>query len=228
MSNDMLNATSFIGSSTFQADQLFSVLRCFVDIYKDMISRQCKVENKEELIRDSFFCYLDDDSYRNNTPVLQNFHLERESQEGMGYLDIKVKPIKPYCSVKAYYIVECKRLDAHNLKGDTGLNAEYVKNGICRFVTDYYSSYFDCNVMFGFLVESVDVQTDIVDNINSMMQRRYTNAQKRVVKADVIQQMQYEDFINGYPYSYISKHTSKSGKELTLYHIMFDFSQNIK
>lgn len=228
MSNNRLNANLFIGSSIFQKDQLFSLLRCFVDIYRDMISKQCKLENREEMIRDRFFCYLDDDRYRNDTPILQNFHFEKEPQEGTGYVDIKVKTINPYYSVKAYYSIECKRLDSKNLKGDTGLNAEYVKNGICRFVTDYYSSYFGCNVMFGFLVESVDVRVDIVGNINLMLKKHYTNAQKRVVRAKVTQQMQYKDFTNGYPYSYISKHQSASGKELTLYHLMFDFSQNIQ
>ena len=73
-----------------------------------------------------------------------------------------------------------------------------------------------------------NIQVDIVDNINSMLNIYYVNAKKVNVNARIIQQMRYEDFANKYPYSYISKHKCNSGKELSLYHLMFDFSQNIQ
>jgi len=126
------------------------------------------------------------------------------------------------------YIVECKRLNTTNPKGATGLNAEYVKNGICRFSTGYYSSYFGCSAMFGFLVEPVNTQKDIVNNINSMLNTNFIDAQGQSVNANAIQRMQYENFADGYSYSYVSKHTYCSGDELVLYHLMFDFSKNIQ
>lgn len=78
----------------------------------------------------------------------------RKSTENTGRVDIRILPTKDeYVNDRAYYIIECKRLNTTNPKGATGLNAEYVKNGICRFSTGYYSSYFGCSAMFGFLVE---------------------------------------------------------------------------
>ncbi|MBO5673416.1 MAG: hypothetical protein J6R59_05635 [Paludibacteraceae bacterium] len=223
-----LNASAFTGLSAFNQQELFSVLECCVDIYGYFIACGNKVCNKEEQIRNIFFEKLNDDDYRSKHPCLQNFHFEKEPQENSGFLDIKVKTLNPYESTKAYYIIECKRLGSKNLLGENGLNAEYIKNGICRYVTGYYSTYFSCNVMFGFVVESVSVQTDIIDNINSMINNNYINAQHVEVNANAIQKLTHKDFVNGYSYSYISKHSHISGKEIVLYHIMFDFSQNIR
>mgnify|MGYP001332443885 FL=1 len=154
---------------------------------------------------------------------------DKEIPEITGRVDIRILPTKDeYVNDSAYYIIECKRLNAANLKGLRGLNAEYVKNGICRFSTGYYSSYFGCNAMFGFLVEPVNTQKDIVNNINSMLNIDFINAQGQSVNANATQQMQHENFAGGYSYSYMSKHTHSSGNELTLYHLMFDFSNNIQ
>ena len=114
-----------------------------------------------------------------------------------------------------------------NLTGTRGLNAEYIKNGICRFVSTYYSTYYDCNAMFGFLVEKVDVQNDIVDKINNIINKDYINAQKKKVNARATTKLHYRNFANGYNHSYISTHTRNDGKNVTLYHLMFDFSNNM-
>ncbi len=228
MNNNKLNAVSFVGSLLFRQKQFEDLLVCCVGIYSDMISQKLQMNKKEESIRDYFFSYLSDDDYRTKVVYLQNFHFEKEPQENIGYLDIKVKTLNPYKSTKAFYVIECKNLNCKNLKGDTGLNAEYVKNGICRFVTEYYSSYFNCNAMFGFLIEEVDVQKDVVDNVNLKLNVDFDKGNGTKVNANTIQKMQYENFANGYPYSYVSTHRCNSGKELTLYHLMFDFSNNIK
>ena len=68
----------------------------------------------------------------------------------------------------------------------------------------------------------------IRDSINSMLNTNFTDAQGQSVNANAIQQMQYENFADGYSYSYVSKHTHCSGDELVLYHLMFDFSKNIQ
>ncbi|MBR5469202.1 MAG: hypothetical protein IKU78_01915 [Paludibacteraceae bacterium] len=228
MKQDTLNASTFAGLSTFNRQELFSVLECCINIYNQFIVCGNKICNKENLIRDIFFEKLNDDDYRNQHPCLQNFHFEKEPQENSGYLDIKVKTLNPYESAKSYYIIECKRLNSNNLTGDGGLNAEYIKNGICRYVTGYYSTYFNCNVMFGFVVESVNIQTDIIDKINSIITKDYINKQHVTVNTNTIQKLTYEDFVSGYPYSYISKHEHMSGKEIVLYHLILDFSKNIK
>lgn len=229
MNNSLLNATPFSGSAIRIDSQFRSLLVCCIKIYNDIIANNKRTKNDEETIRDLFFDeYLNDDNYRNQNKELEDFHFEKEPKENIGYIDIKAKKLNPYVSTKAYFVIECKRLDSNNLTGKTGLNAEYVKNGICRFVTNYYSSYFGCNAMFGFVVGFVNIQTDIVDNINSMLNKDFTNAQGGKVNSTATQIMQYDDFANSYPYSYISKHTDISGKEIELYHLMFDLSKNIQ
>lgn len=231
MNNSLLNATPFSGSAIRIDSQFRSLLVCCIKIYNDIIAKNKRTKNDEETIRDLFFDeYLNDDNYRNQNKELEDFHFEKEPKENIGYLDIKAKKLNPYVSTKAYFVIECKRLDSNNLTGNTGLNAEYIKNGVCRFVEDYYSSYYDCNAMFGFIVESVNVQNDIVDNINSMLNKDFTLKTKktsRIVNAKATQVMQYVDFANGYQYSYISKHTHTSGKNIDLYHLMFDLSSII-
>ena len=180
------------------------------------------------MIRDEFLKYLQDFDFKVKNE-LRNLKFDKETTENTGRVDIRILPTKDeYVNDRAYYIIECKRLNTTNPKGATGLNAEYVKNGICRFSTGYYSSYFGCSAMFGFLVEPVNTQKDIVNNINSMLNTNFIDAQGQSVNANAIQRMQYENFADGYSYSYVSKHTYCSGDELVLYHLMFDFSKNIQ
>jgi hypothetical protein len=223
----ILNASGFFGTITFRNCELEALLVYCVDIYNNFIINNFKCHDDEELIRDIFFDSLNDDTYRGRNAILQNYHFEKEPQEKSGYLDIKIKTINPYISTKAYYCIECKRLGADSTGNANDLNTEYVKNGICRFVENYYSSYYGCNAMLGFIVNKVCVQKDIIDNINSKLNKDYRNTQKQTVNARGIKSLQYVDFANSYPYSYISTHTHISGKELVLYHLMFDFSNNI-
>ena len=223
-----LNANKFDFSLTRRNTYFESILAKCVIVYDNIHSSNELIENNENKIRDKFLEYLQNINFK-MAQELKHLKFDKEIPERTGRVDIRVLPTKDeYINDEAYYIIECKRLDSNNLTGDTGLNAEYVKNGVCRFVTDYYSSYFAYNAMFGFVVESVNIQTDIVDNINSMLTKDFTNAQGLQVNANATQVMQYEDFACGYPYSYISKHTHISGKEIDLYHLMFDLSKNIQ
>ena len=225
--NNISNASNFVGTQTFSNGEFESLLVCCVGIYNEFISNNLRCDCKEEKIRDVFFDKLNDDVYREIHPTLQNYHFEKEPQENTGFLDIKVKTLNPYESTKAYYCIECKKLGADNKGYTTGLNIDYVKDGICRFVNDYYSSYFGCNVMFGFLVNKVCVQTEIIDSINSKLNSDYTNTQGRKVNARGKTGLHFVDFAEGYPYSFVSTHTRVSGTELVLYHLLFDFSNNI-
>lgn len=219
--NQELNASSFAGASLFVHREFCAVLERCIYIYREFISSNNNIANNEEKIRDVFFKKLDNDRYRNKHKELLNFHFEKEPQEKTGFLDIKVKTLNPYRSTKAFYTIECKRLD-----GKKSLNAEYIKNGICRFVTNYYSSYFDCNAMFGFVVENFDISRNVIQ-INSLLPNKYKNQQRKVVCANATQQLTYNDFANGYQHSYVSKHKRLNKHEITLYHLMFDFSNNI-
>lgn len=92
--------------------------------------------------------------------------------ENTGRIDIRVMPVNPFISDDAYYILECKRLDAKRQTGTSGLNAEYISEGICRFVSEKYSSYYKVNGMIGFVIEPMDLQ-DNVASINTLLLSQY-------------------------------------------------------
>lgn len=222
-----MNAASFVYSSTRRDTYFETVLTTCVEVYKEIINSSIELEDNENKIRDKFLKYLQNLDFK-KSHELKNLKFDKETAENAGRADIRVLPTKDeYINDEEYYLIECKRLNSQNLNGISGLNAEYVKNGICRFVSGYYSTHYGCNALFGFVVEHVDMENDIVNNINSMLNVTMTNDHDVDVNANVIQQMCNQDFANSYPYSYLSTHTHISGSELVLYHLMFDFSNNI-
>lgn len=223
-----LDATAFAYSYLRRDTYFESILTKCVDVYKIICSTSTDMENDENKIRDKFLVYLKDVKFK-ETMDLPNLVFDKETPENTGRADIRILPTRQkYVDDKAYYLIECKRLNSKNLTGECGLNAEYVINGICRFVSNYYSSHLGCNAMFGFIVEPVNLQSDVVDNINNRLNSNYINAQNVEVNANATQQLIYTDFANGYQYSYTSKHRRPDTSEITLYHLMFDFSQNIQ
>jgi hypothetical protein len=80
--------------------------------------------------------------------------------------------------------------------------------------------------MLGFVVEDTNISRNVTQ-INSLLPNKYINQQRKTVCAYATQQLTYTDFASGYQYSYISKHKRSSKHEITLYHLMFDFSNNI-
>lgn len=227
MNSLRLSAETFESSSIFFEGELMSILSECVNIHKLIIDRKMLFPNNEEAIRDGFMIYLEDDNYKKEHFPLGNYHFDKEVEDNKGRLDIRILPVNPYKGDKAYYSIECKRINNKNVTGKTGLNAEYIKNGICRYANGYYTSYYNANVMFGFVVTSMDISQNI-DNINSLMSCDHINQQGIPVNAHATQRITYKELENAYPYSYVSTHICKSGKKLTLYHLMFDFSQNIE
>lgn len=223
-----LSAAAFVYSSTRRDAYFETVLTACVEVYKEIINSSVLLNNDENEIRDEFLSYLQDIDFK-KSHELKNLKFDKETVENAGRADIRVLPTKDeFINDEEYYLIECKRLDNKNLSGIYGLNAEYVKNGICRFVLGYYSTYYGCNAMFGFVVEAVsNIDNDIVNNINLLLNTTMINDHKIGVNAKVINPLQYTDFANSYSYSYISTHTQITGSELVLYHLLFDFSNNI-
>lgn len=221
-----LAASTYQLSSAFFNYELECVLKECVDIYQYIVQQSVSFTNNEELIRDGFLIYLKDDDYKNAHAPLDKYQFDKEVEDGSGRLDIRILPVNPYQGDKAFYSIECKRIDNKSTSGKSGLNAEYIKNGICRYVNDYYSTYYSVNAMFGFVVEEMDIAENI-ECINRLLPYDYRNQRGEVVRANFVQKLTHNDFVSGYPYSYISKHNHISGKQIVLYHLMFDFSQNI-
>ncbi len=131
----------------------------------------------------------------------------------------RITTINTFKDTSDYYLIECKRLDNKNLTGKTGLNSEYIANGIMRFVTGKYSTYSDLNGMIGFVVETMDIQKNI-QNINDLLN-------KKPFDASTEKSLRLESFIKNFKHQYYTSHRDFNNKVFNLYHLMLDFSDNL-
>lgn len=223
-----LNASGYGYNTTFYQNEFEDILRGVIVCYNNICSSNISLLNDENEIRNVMLeNYLKNDSFKKANFNLSNYHFDYETIENKGRADIRILPINPYINDQAYYVIECKRLDNQNLNGTTGLNAEYVKNGICRFVTEYYSSYFGINGMIGFVVENMCFDRNVT-NINSLLTQDLINDKGDTVNARPINEIASIEISNGFNYSYTSKHLINIQDELILYHLIFNFSKEIQ
>lgn len=225
---ETISATNFEHSDSFYKNEFEDILRGVIVCYQCINSSGVKLPNGENKIRDEMLSkYLKNDSFKEKHFNLASYHFDKETIENSGRSDIRILPVNPYVSDKAYYIIECKRLNNQNLSGTTGLNSEYVKNGICRFVSGFYSSYFGLNGMIAFVVDDLDI-ADNIANLNSFLHKDLINDKQETINAMAVHEIKQKELCENFRYSYTSTHKVSSEKELTLYHLMFDFSNNIK
>ena len=180
-----------------------------------------ELENDENNIRDVLLLkYLKNNTIRKEL-LLNDYNFDREVPEdnSLGRTDIKIQTINTFYNTEAYYIIECKRLNNKNLRGNSGLNAEYVKNGMNRFVTGYYSSHYNTNGMIGFVVDDLDIDNNY-ENINHVLNTHYP-------QINVTALLEEAQFIENFRHQYISIHLTKFNRNIILYHLMLDFSKNI-
>lgn len=213
-----LNAEKFKGSLPFYQKAFESILSKIVDCYQLMLNDQVTLVNDENKIRDILLLdYLKNDTIRKKIGLLR-WHFEREIQEDrtIGRTDIKIISQDTFKTQNAYYIIECKRLNNKNTSGKTGLNGEYIKNGIHRFTSNYYSSFYYVNGMVGFVVEKMDIDQN-VDKINNLLFKDFA----QVV---TIKKITRENFIDNFNFHYSSMHKDIEQDELKIYHLMLDCS----
>ncbi|MGG8497281.1 hypothetical protein ACQY1Q_12760 [Tenacibaculum sp. TC6] len=217
-----LDASHFSGSVPFYDNEFEEILSKICVCYQLMKVDKVVLENDENKIRDLLLLnYLKNNEIRRKVDLLQ-WHFEREVQEdhSIGRTDIKVISPNTFEKQEAYYILECKRLDNTNIIGTSGLNAKYIENGINRFITKYYSSYYRVNGMIGFVVEDLKIDEN-VKNINTLLTTSFSSIVTR-------QEITKDSFINDFEYHYSSVHTDKDNNELKIYHLMFNLSGNIE
>ncbi|MCB0580889.1 MAG: hypothetical protein KDD10_16450 [Phaeodactylibacter sp.] len=217
-----LDASNFSGSIPFYEKQFEEILSKIVICYKLMKTGEAALENDENKIRDSLLLnYLKNDQIRKDINLL-HWHFEREVQEdhSIGRTDIKIISPNTFTRQEAYYILECKKLNNTNTSGISGLNAEYIKNGIGRFTSKYYSSYHRVNGMVGFVVDHMEIHKN-TKSINLLLTTSFRSIKttKEITK---------DNFIDGFEFHYHSIHTDKDNDELKIYHLMFDFHENIQ
>lgn len=209
--NSNLNASLFNYTQTRRDSYFEIILTKCIDVYNTIILSKVSLPNDENTIRDEFLKYLQNLAFKKNYE-LKYLKFDKETVENTGRADIRVLSTKDeYVNDEAYYTIECKRLDSKNVRGTTGLNAEYIKNGICRYVCNYYKSYNGVCAMFGFIVSPMNI-TQNIDNINLLLTKSYTNQQGKSVKANAIQNLVYTNFANGYWYSYVSSISASQEK----------------
>jgi hypothetical protein len=217
-----LNAVGYnFNESNYEAE-FKRVLRGVYACYSFMLRNNVSVPpNDENKIRDILLCkYLNDDAIRNKTDLIW-YSFNKEVPEEDGRVDIKVEIRNPFVSTKAYYIIECKRLDNKNTTGTSGLNAEYINNGMHRFVSIIYPTNCRVNAMIGFVVEQMDIHRNI-QNINALL------SNPKISNCNTTQKIQQATFIPKFEFHYSSIHKDRENNSFTLYHLMFNFSKNIE
>lgn len=215
-----LDASNYGNSVLFYDKNFEFILSKITLCYSLMKSQKVTLENDENKIRDVLFlCYLRDDKLREQFQLLP-WHFEREVPEDstVGRTDIKIISADTFIVQKAYYIIECKRLNNSNTTGKTGLNAEYIKNGISRFTKSYYSSHYRVNGMIGFVVEKMDIHLN-TSRINKLLKDFGTPVTTKYLTKD--------SFIPNFEFHYHSTHLDDNNEELKIYHLMFEFTENI-
>ena len=216
-----LDATNFSGSIPFYDITFEDILSKVTICYYKMIENKEVLINDENKIRDVLLLkYLKDDEIRQEVGLIDLYNFEREVQEDKsnGRTDIKIITRDTFKTTKAYYTIECKRLDNVNTTGTSGLNAEYITNGIERYISKKYSSYYRVNGMIGFIVEKMDIHQN-TEKINTLLKaNKVICTTKKITKSN---------FINGFEFHYHSEHIDKDNNKFGLYHLMFDFSENI-
>ena len=187
-----------------------------------ILKNRIRILNNENKIRDIFVKnYLKKQNIRSQLNLL-DFRFDRETLEdnSNGRVDIRILSKNDFQIDEAYYIIECKRLDNKNLNGISGLNAEYVKNGILRFTTGRYSTYYRLSGMIGFIVKPLDISNNI-SNINTLLNK------PEFSDANTITKLKSINFIQNFNQSYLSIHKPNNKPNIDIYHLMFDFSKSL-
>lgn len=180
--------------------------------YKKMLTDYDSIENNENKIKNRLYKdYLDNQTIREELG-LNNFLFKTETgfidgkYNETGYTDIEIIDLKrSFYTTKSSYIIECKRLDGRSPKNKSSLYNAYVLEGINRFISEKYPTYYGVNGMIGFIVEKTDIekQCEFFSEFNEYL------------------------FIDDFKFSYISTHSTRLHQELKLYHLMLDFSGKI-
>ncbi|MVO08554.1 hypothetical protein GOQ30_05185 [Flavobacterium sp. TP390] len=193
----------------FYHDNVFEfILTQIYNCYNKMLNDYSLIENNENLIRNGLYKnYLENNEIREElqlTPYLFDTEVELYNDDDLvkGRTDIKVyNAIERTKNTDAYYIIECKRID-----GSNGLNDKYISNGINRFIeNEKYPSFKKVNGMIGFVVNPIDIEQNTKN----------------------FSDLKFHQFINNFNYSYISNHTTTNSNNITLYHLMLDYSSKI-
>ena len=208
-----LKADKFAHTGSIYEVSFDEILKHIIRSYKSLIHDNIQLRNDENKIRDILVEHYLNHPLKRQELGIDNLIFNREPSENMakGFVDIKIQTMISLNNPQAYYIFECKRLD-----GSMDLNRKYVKEGIMRFISEKYSSYYGLNGMLGFEVCKLDTTANI-EKINRLAAADYpgTHVIKSIARTVATREFNY---------SYVSSHNTVSLREIALYHLMLDFS----
>lgn len=216
-----LSAAGFSFNRQIYFGEFEILLSKITSCYHLMVQDKVQLPNDENKIRNILVNqFINDSKIKRQLEIAYFIFPEVPETESIGRTDIRIqKPDSYYNQNEAYYIIECKRLNNKARRGTSGLNAEYISEGIYRFTSNYYKSQYGVNALIGFIVEPMDIHQNTSD-INLLMQKHFPEANTKIV-------LTQEYFIPNFEYHYGSIHQKEGFNELRLYHLMFDFSSLI-
>jgi hypothetical protein len=206
----------------FQEDdfrQISSYLvTCCENMKREYLEKDKRLQNDENKIRnillkeflavDSIQALYQMNDYRFEPETQENYHGKGTY---VGRADIKVILKSDFAKNDAYYLVECKRID-----GTKNLNQKYVMQGIHRFITKKYSSFYGMNFMLGFVVRKIDISV----NTGKIESEQNNSSDSRMHGSFVCREVNSERGVYNCMYDLLDR-------QLELKHIFIDFSKII-
>jgi hypothetical protein len=217
MNNKTMNASVFKYRITYFNTEFEYITKKIILCYHLMIADKIVLPNDENKIRNKLVNnYLNNNDIRNDIE-LKNYYFQPEAptKNDTGRIDIKIISQQTiFSDTDFFYAIECKRLNGKNK-----LNNEYISNGIKRFTDEKYPCNENTAGMIGFVVSKMDIHEN-VRCINILLQNTFTeiNTEKTLT---------HKQIVPDFEYSYYSHHKVENSTKI-IYHLMFNFSDNIK
>ncbi|MEG2012873.1 MAG: hypothetical protein RR063_06670 [Anaerovoracaceae bacterium] len=192
--------------------------KCSNQMKTDCVTTDNLLKNNEDAITNRLIAM-----YLNTQPSI--FRYEPQSPEHydgatdcyIGRTDIRVISGDYFRDGKAYYIVECKRID-----GTISLNQKYITEGVERFFSPNpqpkYSSYYLQNIMFGYVVQAIDISEN-ADKIDKL--------QRYLLKGATASPFLLKRNESSQSYVYVCRYVATDLGQIELSHLFFDFTSVI-
>lgn len=198
------------------AEKVLAILiKCCTQMKEDAAKGELLPNNDENKITNRLFHFHLEEEHIHELFYFElqppeNYNPRTGRYDGIG--DIRVKQWSMLPNPKAYFIIECKRLD-----GNSPLNREYIQKGVERFIGDSpkYKSHYGRSIMLGYMVSSIDIPENVI-KIDAL--------QAKLVKGAPVGSLALQNNCNSDWYIYSSNYNHIEGKPIILDHLFFDLS----
>ncbi|MCL2215822.1 MAG: hypothetical protein FWB91_02255 [Defluviitaleaceae bacterium] len=194
------------------------LIQCSAKMKSDCIDAGSMLKALEDVITNELVEKYLNDEFTGFTFVPQpSVTINDETGLYTGRPDIVVFSFNRFLNPKAYFIIECKRID-----GTPYFNREYIIEGVARFFDPpkrpKYPSYYNRNIMFGYIIKALDVPHNA-----SKIEKLQQSLLKELSAGELVL-TQKEDSQH---YVYTCEYTSTHVGKIELRHLFFNFSDII-